>query len=148
MSDFPTEVGPQDTVVIHVTGVKPGATGRGLPTSVVQQTIKLEDLMAKYGSGSSDPATVDLEELQGLAKEDPAAFTAKWAKIGQSMSAKKSTALPDLVIDAVCNFLTKEHGVVISEEANLEIGAESRIPRPRDSLSSYSRLTARRSKVE
>ena len=115
-TDFPTEVGPQDTLVMHVTGVKPGTTGRGLPTNIVQQTVMLQDLMDKYGETAPEPADVDVTALSDLAKKDAAAFQAEWAKIGQSMSVVKSTALPDLVVGAVCSLLEKEHDVIISEK--------------------------------
>jgi hypothetical protein len=115
-NSFPTEVGPQDTVVLHVTGVKPGAAGRGLPTAIVQQTILLKELLANYGEAPADPATVDMEALSALAEKDAAAFQAEWAKLGQSMSVNKTEALPDRVIAAVCAFLEKEHDVLVSEK--------------------------------
>ncbi len=114
--DFPTSVGPQDTVVIHVTGVKPGSGARGLPTNVVQETIFLETLLEKYGETPTDPASVDLKNMAELAKGDPASFAAEWAKLGESMSVKQADALPDQVVAAVCTYLTTEHEVVISRE--------------------------------
>jgi hypothetical protein len=113
---FPTEVGAQDTVVIHVTGVKPGSGARGLPTNLVQQTIYLEKLLEEYGNGATDPAEVDLDAMKALGEKDPASFAAEWAKLGEAMTTKKSDALPDQVVGAVCTYLEKEHEVVISRE--------------------------------
>jgi len=100
----PTEVGPSDSLVLHISGIKPGS-GRVTPTNIVSDSYNLSQFLDAWGDGSTDVPVYDHAELAKLAQKDAALFQQKMAEITEALSGATADPLPDRIVNAVCKFL-------------------------------------------
>jgi hypothetical protein len=118
----PTVVGPQDTIVLHVSGVKSaGELGRGgLPTTIASGTHNLRDFLDLWGGGGpKKEVKVDMAALsEAFASGGAATLEAKLAEIGEAVAGAGVVggALPDRIQEAVFNYLKTEKDVLVSDK--------------------------------
>lgn len=107
-------IGTDDTIQIVLTGLKNGATGR--QTQLVNHSGSLALFMEQFGDGASaQEVEINAEELKALASSDLGALQLKLAELSDQLSSGSSKPLPSRIVDAVCNYLEKEHNFVISD---------------------------------
>lgn len=119
MSNIPTKVSKDDSLSILVTGVKPGEASRsGVPTTIVNKSYLLQSFLDEHGPGGK-PAEMDMEALQALASTDPTKFQQEMAALSQKMldtGKAGGGSLPDMISQAICNYLSGVHKIIISEK--------------------------------
>lgn len=108
------EVSSKDTIQVLLSGLMHGSTGR--QTHVVNYNGLLAQFLEQYGDGTKvEEPEIDPAQLKKLAATDPDKLMLTLSELGQKLVGGTAKPLPSRIVDAVCNYLVKEHDFVISD---------------------------------
>lgn len=109
------EIGKGDVIQIVLSGLRNGSTGR--QTTLVNYNGPLALFMETFGDGATaQEPEFTVEELKQLGKTNPKALELKLAQLADQLTGGTSKPLVSRIVDAVCNYLVKEHGFKISDK--------------------------------
>lgn len=112
MSVFPStvdQVKPGTLIQLSVVGTK--NEGGGRQVHAVNHTTDLHGMLSQY-SELTQAKEVDMAQLTQLAKANPTAAVAYLSQFEAKSNASKSATLTDIIVDAVANYLVKEHDMI------------------------------------